>query len=96
MFAIFRKPPLDIRSGSLWRSVPRRGNEHKQIRTCIYEIPKRKEVKIMKYTKPQIHVSGEALMSIQRTEKGSYWFGDSIDPSSPVHYLSEAAYEADE
>ena len=50
----------------------------------------------MEYTKPQIRVSGEALMSIQRTKKDSVSFGDSIDPSSPIHYMTQAAYEADE
>jgi hypothetical protein len=50
----------------------------------------------MIYTKPQVQLSGEALMSIQRTEKGAVSPGDSINPSSPVHFMTQAAYEADE
>ncbi len=50
----------------------------------------------MEYTKPQIQVFGEALTSIQRTQKGSVSFGDTIQPSSPNHYLTAMAYEADE
>jgi hypothetical protein len=50
----------------------------------------------MKYTKPQIQASGKALTSIQRTRKGGGSFGDSINPSSPNHYMTPMAYEADE
>ena len=50
----------------------------------------------MKYTKPQIQVYGKALTSIQRTRKGGPSFGDNIQPSSPNHYLTQMAYEADE
>jgi len=50
----------------------------------------------MKYTKPQIQASEKALTSIQRTQKGAVSFGDNIQPSSQNHYLTQAAYEADE
>jgi hypothetical protein len=50
----------------------------------------------MKYTKPQIQVSGKALTSIQRTRKGGGFFADNIDPLNPRYFLTPMAYEADE
>lgn len=50
----------------------------------------------MRYDKPTIQASSDALESIQRTRKGSLVFGDSIDPTSQNHYMTQAAYEADE
>lgn len=50
----------------------------------------------MNYAKPQIRCSGDALASIQGTQKGTITPVDSIDPSNPDHYLTQMAYEADE
>ena len=50
----------------------------------------------MNYCKPKIEMLADALTSIQKQDKGSAVFGDSIDPSNPNHYLTSAAYEADE
>lgn len=50
----------------------------------------------MNYVKPQIQVSCEALVLIQRTAKGSVSPMDSIDPNSTIHFLTQNAYEADE
>ena len=50
----------------------------------------------MNYRKPSIEMQADALASIQKQDKGTVVFGDSIDPNSPNHYLTSAAYEADE
>lgn len=50
----------------------------------------------MTYSKPRIQELSNALELIQRTRKGSLVFGDSIDPTSQNHYMTQAAYEADE
>jgi len=50
----------------------------------------------MNYSKPQIRLSCEALVSIERSGKGTQSPVDSIDPTSSNHYLTQMAYEADE
>jgi hypothetical protein len=73
------------RNAQGWRS----GKKDSQLRT----IPKRKGVKIMKYTKPVITASAEAIRVIQSSSKVHPQVPDNIIDELPQ---SMSAYEADE
>jgi hypothetical protein len=55
-------------------------------------MPNRKEVKLMKYTKPEVVVLDNAISVVQLSK--SVGPHDSVDPGSMLH--TPAAYQADE
>ena len=59
--------------------------------SCLQEISEGKEVKNMKYTKPEIVIAGSAVASIQGQKPAG-----PIADVNPTKHQTLAAYEADE
>jgi hypothetical protein len=65
-------------------------------RRLVQVIPRRKEVTIMTYAKPQIVALGEAVRVTKGTRKHSPPFVDNGGMPGTTPYTLIAAYEADE